>query len=145
MGARDNRGKKNIIKHETTIGSVTGQVHTGSGDIIVGSFSSGTISNKDEFLAALREFKAELEAARQRGLSEDITEDAITEIAAAEREANRDTPISERIIKRLGKVKELLLAGTGVASATSSAVAAAEKLIPLVQTAIQHVPKIFGE
>lgn len=144
MGTTDSKPSKSTITHTTHIGSVTGQVHTGSGDIIIGSFSSGsTVSTKEEFLSALREFKAELEAARQQGLPEETADNAIGEIEAAEQEVKKDVPKSERIVKRLENTKALLVAGTGVAAATTAAVAAASKLIPLIETAIQTVAKVF--
>jgi ABC-type uncharacterized transport system substrate-binding protein len=135
---------KPIITHTTQIGSVTGQVHTGSGNIIVGSFSSGsTVSTKDEFLSALRAFKAELETARQQGLPEETADDTIVEVEAAEREAEKNAPKADRIIKRLENAKAILIAGTGVATAVTAAAEAASKLIPLVETAIKTVSKIF--
>jgi len=144
MATTDSKPDKSAITHTTHIGSVTGQVHTGSGNIIVGSFSSGgTVSTKEEFLSALREFKAELEAARQQGLPEETADNAISEIEAAEQEVKKDVPKSERIVKHLENTKALLVAGTEVASAATAAVAAASKLIPLIETAIQTVGKVF--
>jgi len=144
MGTTDSKPGKSTITHTTHIGNVTGQVHTGSGDIIVGSFSSGSaVSTKEEFLSALREFKAELEAARQQGLPEETADNAIGEIEAAEQEVKKDVPKSERIVEHLENTKALLVAGTGVATAATAAVAAASKLIPFIETAIQAVGKVF--
>lgn len=48
-----NRDGANVT-HSTHIGSVTGQVHTGSGDIHVNDFSVlDAISNKEGFIVAL--------------------------------------------------------------------------------------------
>jgi hypothetical protein len=144
MSTKDRKQDKPTITHTTHIGSVTGQVHTGSGDIIVGSFSlGGTVSTKDEFLSALRAFRAELEATRQQGLPEETADDAIIEVEAAEREAVKHTPKAERITKRLENARTILVAGTGVATAATAAAAAASKLIPLIETAIQTVGRIF--
>ncbi len=53
----------------TYLGHIAGPVHTGSGDINFDTFSFGSaISTKDEFLAALRTFKEELNVAHQQGL-----------------------------------------------------------------------------
>ena len=132
-----------VAEHTTHIGSVTGQVHTGSGDIIVKSFSSGAITNKDDFLAALRAFKAELDAVRLKGLPEETVDDVVTEVEAAEREVAKETPKAERIIKRLEQAKSIMEAGTGAASAIGGAASAAGKLLPLINNAIHAVGSIF--
>ena len=132
-------GNKPTVTNTTHIGSVTGQVHTGEGDINVGSFSvssGGAVSTKEEFLSALREFMAEVEAARQKGLPEETADDTLTEVEAAVREANKDSPKSNRVVERLNNAKSILIAGTGVA-------AAASQLIPLIEGAIQSVSKVF--
>lgn len=132
-------GNKPTVTNTTHIGSVTGQVHTGEGDINVGSFyasSGGAVSTKDDFLSALREFMAEVEASRQKGLPEETVDDTLTEVEAAVREAKKDTPKSNRIVERLNNAKSILIAGTGVATAAS-------QLIPLIEGAIQSVGKIF--
>ena len=138
--------KQGKASYETHFhGSVTGQVHTGSGNINVGSFSSGgTVSTKDEFLSALRAFRAELEIACQQGLPEETTEDALVEVEAAERELGKDAPQPERIIRRLENTRAVLTAGTGVATAATAAAVEAQKLIPIIENAIQTVSKIFG-
>lgn len=142
---RDKDPRKDLVgaAHTTHIGSVTGQVHTGSGDIIVKSFSSGAITNKNDFLEALRAFKAELDAVRLQGLPEETADDVVTEVEAIEREVGKETPKAERIIKRLEEAKSILEAGTGTASAISGAAAAAGKLLPLIHNAIHSVGSIF--
>lgn len=125
------------------VGSVSGQVVTGSGNAY-GTFSfSGTVSNKEEFLSALRAFKEELDMAHQQGLPEDAYEDAVTEVEAAEREAKKDGSKPDRIVNRLERAKSILTAGTGVATAVTAAVEISNKLIPLIEAAIQTVGKIF--
>lgn len=144
MNTTDHNQDKPTVTHTTHIGSVTGQVHTGSGNIVVGSFSpGGIVSTQDEFLSALRELKAEVEAARQQGIPEETADDATSEIEAAERELKKDTPKAENIVKRLENVKAILVASTGVATAATVTAAAAGKLISLVESAIQIVGKIF--
>lgn len=143
MSDKDPKKDKVVAAHTTHIGTVTGQVHTGSGDIIIKSFSSGAISNKDDFLAALHEFKSELDAVRLQGLPDETADDVVAELEAAEREAGKETPQAERIIKRLEQAKSILEVGTGTASAVSGAVAAAGKLLPLINNAIHTVTSIF--
>src|SRR5688500_2807670 len=134
---------KGSVVNTTHIGTVTGQVSSGSGGIYIGSFSVGEVSTKDQFLAALREFRNELEAARDLVLPEETVDDAVTEIEAAQREAERDAPKSERIIKRLENTRNILVAGTGVATAASAATEATGKLIPLLENAVQAINRIF--
>jgi hypothetical protein len=143
MSNKDSKGDKTGATHTTHIGTVTGQVHTGSGDIIVHSFSSGTVSTKDAFLAALREFKVELDASRRLGLPEETADDVVAEVEAAEREAGKEAPKAGRITKRLEQAKSILEASTGAASALSGAAAAAGKLLPQINSAIQTVSSIF--
>ena len=83
---------KPTILNQPQIGNVTGQVHAGIGDINVHAFnvqSRDTISTKDDFLAALRELMAEIEAEREQGLPQETTDDTIIEVEAAEREAKK--------------------------------------------------------
>ncbi len=95
--------------HTTSNGSVTGQVHTGSGAIHVQNFSVGASgSSKEAFFAALQELRQKIEEARSKGLSEDIDDDAGIELDAAQKEAHKAQPKSERIIKRLNTVRSLL-------------------------------------
>jgi hypothetical protein len=132
------------LTHSTQIGSVTGQVHSGSGDIIVKSFSAGdSISHKADFLTALKQFKEELEAARQKGLDEDLADDTLNEINAVEQEAKKEDPKPDRIIKRLKQAQEVLAAGAGVATVAKSTVTAINSLLPHLQNAIQIVNRIF--
>ena len=128
----------------TSIGSVTGQVHTGSGNIIVSSFAANTIiSTKEEFLSALRGLKTELEAVRQQGFPQDSTNQAIAEVETAEEEVAKEKPKAETIAERLEKVKSILLVGTGIATATTAAVTAVGKLLPMIDTAIKYVGSVF--
>ena len=96
-----------------------------------------------EFLSALRAFKAELDAARQQGLSEETYDDTMVEVEAAEREAKKDTSKPDRIVNHLERAKAVLTAGTGVATATTSLIESSSKLTPLLETAIHAVSKIF--
>jgi hypothetical protein len=143
MSMNEQQPNRPTITNTTHIGSVSGQVVTGSGNAY-GSFSfSGTVSNKEEFLSALRAFKEELDLAHQQGLSEDTYEDAVVEVEAAEREAKKDTSRSDRIVNRLERAKSILTVGTGVATAVTAAVEVSNKLIPLIEAAIQTVGKVF--
>ena len=130
----------------TQIGSITGAVSTGTGDINMGDFFAGssTISTKEEFLEALRQFKKEIDNARQQGLPEDTADDAVIEVEAAEREIAKDTPKSNRVISRLENAKAILLGSAGVATAATSVAAATGKLIPYLEQAIQAVIGIHG-
>lgn len=130
--------------HTTHIGSITGQVHTGSGDINVSQFLAGdTIRNKDDFLALLQQLKTSLAVARQQGAAEDAVDDAITECDAAEREVRKEQPQSERILKRLESAKEILTSGAAVATATVAATTALKSLLPLLEKALEVVKQIF--
>ena len=70
----------------TRIGSATGAISTGTGDIKMGDFfvGSSTTSTKEEFLEALRQFKKEIDNARQQGLPEDTADDVIIEVAESD-------------------------------------------------------------
>ncbi len=147
MSTSDQESDISGSKYETHVGSVIGPVHAGKGDINVGTFnvsSTVTISNRDEFLQALQKLAKELDAARQYGLQEEVADDTVIEVEAAEREAKKELPKLPRVVKRLEKAKALLVAGTGVATATAAAVAAANQLVPLIESAIQAASKIFG-
>ncbi len=144
MSSTDKKDDKSQTTHTTQIGSVTGQVHTGTGDINVGTFSvGGVVATKEGFLSGLRELKQALEMAGKEGLSEDTVDDAATEIEAAEKEINKEMPKAERILKRLEKAKAILIESAGVATAAATATIAVNKLIPLIEAAIQAVSKIF--
>ncbi len=94
-------------------------------------------------MSALREFKTELDIARREGLPDDAADDAIVEVEAAQREIEKDTPKPERIVKRLENANAIIVAGTGVATATTAAAAAGGKLIPFIESAIQAISKLF--
>lgn len=143
MSETEQKETKPNVSHSTQIGSVTGQVHTGSGDIHVKSFSVGNIANQEDFVAALQHLKDELKTARQKGLDEDTTDDTLTELEAAEREAKKEGPKADRILKRLQQAQAILVAGTGVATAATAVTAAVNNLLPLLEKAIQMVGQIF--
>lgn len=145
MDTDDKRQDRQIVTTTTNIGTA-GIVHSGSGPIYSNApFSVGnTISTKDEFLAALVALKKELEEARNRGLPEDTFVDAVTEVQAAELEAGRETPKSNRIVKRLESAKSLLTTGTGVAAAAAAGIEASNRLIALIEPLLQHASKLFS-
>lgn len=130
-------------KNTTHIGTVTGQVHTGSGDIVIRDVAFSAISNKEEFLAALRAFKEELDSARSLGLPAATVDNATTELEAVGGEAIREKPSPNRITEGLQRAKAILVASTGVATASSQAVTAANKLAPIAQGMVELVEKIF--
>lgn len=130
--------------YSTHIGSVTGQVHTGSGDINVGQFlTSDSIRSKEDFLHILQQLKTALAAARQEGITEDVIDDTLTECEAAEREAQKDAPKGERILKRLESAKTILTDGATMATAGMTIATALTPLMPLLQKAIEVVKQIF--
>jgi hypothetical protein len=133
--------QRNITNAPVFNGPVTGQIHAGSGDIIIGTI--GTAS-KEELLSALRAFKAELDAARRKGLPEEIGDKVLVEVNAAESETGQNTPSPKRIAEHLQNAKEILVAGTGIASAATTAAAEAHKLLPLIDAAIQTVRGVLG-
>ena len=129
----------------TSIGSVTGQVHTGSGNIIVSSFTANTmISTKEEFLSALRGLRQNW----RQFVNKDFLKNPRKikpswKVETAEEEAAKDKPRAETIAERLEKAKSILLAGTGIATATAAAVTAVGKLLLMIDTAIKYVGSVF--
>ncbi len=136
--------KKPHVTHEAHIsGSISGQVHTGSGDINIHTSytsSGGEIFTKDDFLAALVNFRQELEIAYQKDLSRTAFDTTTIEVEEATREANKSQPDPKGIIQHLENVKGILASGTGVAT---TAAVSADKLIPIVENIIHSVSKIF--
>jgi hypothetical protein len=144
MSKEDQKQKKITVSHNTEIGTVTGQVHTGSGNIIVHNFTAESkVSTKDEFLAALRAFSAEVEAAHEQGLPSDTADDVIIELNAAGLEVSKDEPKSERVVRRLERAKSAIVAVTGLATATSAAISAGEKFLPMIEKAIKIAGSLF--
>lgn len=144
MQDQSHRRREDATYH-TSIGSVTGQVHSGSGDIHVGGFiAGGPVSNRTDLIDALREFALEVDRSRQYGLANDIVDDVVTEIHAAKREAEKDHPEVNRLLSRLNNAKELLNAGSGTIQAASGAVSTVSKLLPALQRWILHIPSLFG-
>jgi AAA+ ATPase superfamily predicted ATPase len=138
-------GPSEDATYRTSIGSVTGQVHTGSGDIHVGGFIAGApILSRTDLATALREFTVQIDRSRQHGLADDIADDIATEIDAARREAEKDYPKADRLVLRLESAKNLLGAGAGTAQAASGAASAAGNLLSVLQGWIQHIPSLFG-
>ena len=137
-------GHKTTITHTTTIGSVVGQVHTGSGNIEVRSFAPRVeISSNDEFVAVLREIRVELEVARNHGFSAETVEGIRAEIAAVEQEAKQKTPEASSMLKRLENARSFVVAATNTVTATAAAAAATGKLVSLLETAIKAIRSIF--
>ena len=135
------RNGKGNISHVTNIQGVTGQVHTGSGDIHIGSFFvTNQVTSRTEFLAALREFKREVVNARNKELSEAVADEVILEVEAVEKEINLTNPRSNQIAERLIKAKSILVAAAGAAGAATLTI---NKFLSVVDTAIQFVSKIF--
>ena len=125
-------------------GSISGPVHAGIGDMNIGSFvAGGAISTKEEFLSALRAFKAEVDMAQQNGLLDEAADEAIGQIAVVEREAKKDAPKSQSIVERLEHVKALLTAGAGAAAAAGTAAAEAHKWLPMLEHLLQNARSIF--
>ncbi len=128
------------VTNTTTISNVTaGQVHTGSGDINV----VGSTSMKEDFVAALHEFKKEVEYASKQGLPNDTADDIVDKITTVEKEMKKDKPRLERIIKVLKNTKELLTETKGIATATSMTITATKALIPHIEKAIQFAGNLF--
>jgi len=136
MSTARSENDETTISHTTTIGSVAGPMHTGSGDITIGSFSVGSVSTRDEFLAALRAFKVEIDAGRQHGLPQEASDAVVLDLEAAESETKKVAPKVDHILKRLENAKAILVASSGIA-------AAANKLIPLIEKLIQSAGKVF--
>jgi hypothetical protein len=132
------------VSNRTSIGCVTGQVHTGSGDLVIGSLTRGSESTKEAFLQALRQFQSELEAAKQKGLPGDVVLHTSEEIEAAAKEVELEDPTNDRIVSRLNRAKEILAASAGAASATALMASAVEKLVPFLDSALAHVPNLLG-
>lgn len=125
-----NRGTKPIMKprhqpsisHTTTIGQVTGQVHTGSGNIHVEQFTAEAQAVTQEVLvAALRTFRENMVATQ--ALPAATVRDIVQEVMAAETAVIHNPP---EVPTRLRRVEEIL-------SAVSGSVAAADLFLNLVQ------------
>jgi hypothetical protein len=135
---------KNGSNETNFYGPVNGAVHTGSGDINISSLmAGGAISTKEDFLSALRAFKAEIDTAQRNGLPDDVATDAIGQIASVEHEANKDAPKPQKIVERLENVKKLLLAGSGAAAAVGTAATEAHKWLPMLEHLLQNARSIF--
>lgn len=130
-------------KNTTHIGNVTGQVHTGSGNIVLKNVVFSAISNKEDFLNALRAFKTELDSTRDLGLPQATIDDATAELDAATAEAIQETPNPNRITASLERAKAILIASTGIATAATQAVTAAKQLVPIAHGIIHVVGKVF--
>jgi hypothetical protein len=143
MGSGDDSAKRGRAFNQTHIGSVIGQVHSGSGDIHIG-FESDHIFGRDDFLVALGKLIEDLRGAALRGDSGVPAQKALEELSKARQEAAKDVPEANAITQGLEKAKEMLVSGTGAITAAGSAVTAIEKLLPVLQSAIHYVPKIFG-
>lgn len=145
MSEINHKKEKAGIAHTTYIGSVTGPVSTGSGPIIIENFSfNREISTKDDFLAALRAFRLELEAAQVQGLPKEITEKTAVEIRSVEDEIEKKSPRTEYIVQKLEKTRNILEAVKNTATAATDAVEIVSRLIPLIKFAVQAARRIWG-
>ena len=70
-----------------------------------------------------------------------IAQNALREVDAANREAETEGANADRIIDRLENAKRVIIAGGATATAATGVL---EKLLPLIQSALEHVPKIFA-
>ncbi|MCI0393650.1 MAG: CHAT domain-containing protein [Chloroflexi bacterium] len=109
------------------------QVKDVTGDVTVGPAAGPT---REDFDQLLQDIRSEFEAIRQSLRPRDA-EDAAEELADAQDEAAQTEPDGARLVRKLESV-------TKIAGAAGGAVAAASKLLPLIQKAIQMAPTLFG-
>lgn len=110
------------VSHTTTIGQVTGQVHTGSGNINVEQFTTEAQDITQEVLvAALRTFRENMAATQTLPVA--TVQDIVREVMAAETAVLHNPT---EVPTRLHRVEEIL-------SAFSGSIAAADLFLNLVQ------------
>ena len=143
MNESEQKKGESSVTHSTQIGSVTGQVHTGSGDINIKSFSVGDISNRGDFVKALQQLMDEIETARHNGLDEKTINDALSEIKVAEQEARKEVPAASRVLKQLQQARAILVASAGAVTAATTTAVAVNRLLPLLEKAIHAAGQIF--
>jgi hypothetical protein len=144
MGAKDKKKKDQTASFTTHIGSVTGPVHTGSGDINIGDFSvSGNISTQVEFLAYLKSLRSEIEKVQQKGVADEPSQQATDELKEAEREAGKDKPQAQKLRSHLENAKKLLISAAGVATAAKPVIDAIQSVAQYIDPAIQAISKLF--
>lgn len=138
------RKKDQSSTFSTHIGSVTGPVHTGKGDINIEKFSiSNNISTKEEFVSYLEFVRSEIEKAQQDGLPEDIVNKTISELQKAEIETDQEKPQPKTIKTYLENAKSFLLSAAGLATATQTVIETINKLAPHIDQAIQTIGNLF--
>lgn len=144
MSAKGKKKKDQTASYTTHIGSVTGPVHTGSGDINIGDLSiSGDISTQVEFLSYLEFLRSEIEKVQQKGVAEETSQQAIAELKEAEKEASKDKPQPQTLRTHLENAKKLLISAAGVATAAKPVIDAIQSLAQCIDPAIQAISKLF--
>jgi hypothetical protein len=130
------------IVNMTKIRKVEGQQHSGSGPINVGTSDAHTANSaKEAFLAALREFQAELESG---GYAPDEARDnAVIEVRSAQLEASKEEPNADQIRKKLENTKAIIVSGAGIATATTALASESGKLVRMIESLIQTIGKLF--
>lgn len=145
METKGKNKKDQSTVFSTHIGSVTGPVHTGSGDINIENISISTnISTKVEFLSYLKSVRSEIEMAQQEGLPEDTAKRASAELKDAEKEASKDKPNPRSLQIHLENAKRILLSVAGLATATKTIVDAVQSMVQHIDPAIQMISKLFN-
>ena len=132
QGALENKHSEPSVSYTTEFNgpASVGALSSGSGDIHIGDLASvmNSAGTKDEFLAALRAFKAEIESVQS--LSTEAADDVVVEIEAAEREVLKAEPQSVRVTKRLENAQKIITAAASAAGATATLYEALSKLSP---------------
>ncbi len=142
MSRADQPGKKPTITNTTHIhGTITGPVITGTGDVNIFGEMNRTLTTKEELVAALRQFRHELEVAQQQGLSEAPLARSIAEVEGATEEAEKSKPDPTRIVKRLENAKTILASVTSVATMAGTV---SDKLMPAIEHIIQSIGKLIS-
>ncbi|MBP8000427.1 MAG: hypothetical protein KA314_25805 [Chloroflexi bacterium] len=131
--------------HNTTIGEVTGQVHTGSGHINVDQFlaQGQEIQSQETFLTTLQALEQEIRTTGLLFLTEDMVDDMLVELNAAAYEAHKPAAKGERIISRLEKIQSILSQATDSASTVIAHKAMLLTFSQLTQTLIQTARQLF--
>jgi hypothetical protein len=144
MSTPDSSNQDSKIINTTQIGSVIGQVHTGSGDILISNsqFDLG-ITSRADLLTSLKQLRTELQVAQEQGVPNNAIEQAVAEIDDAEKEASQDEPNRDNLLSRLQHAKSVMLAAVSTVAAIGSAVNAVEKIVPSIEKIMQAVSKLF--
>ena len=118
-------------------------INSGSGSTTVYVTPSPATSMRQEFIAALQSFRAEMERAEQEGLSSEAVARISSEVEAAENDARETSPSRSTIMSRLERARAILVSATQTATAAAAAGTAIHKLAPLLESVIASAQAVL--